>query len=129
MKIKLLSVGKAPKDIDAICGKKAKSAGIILDSVQDFSDKDKKSAIKRESDLILEKINRDDRVFLFDVVGDTSFSDIKLSENNVFIIGGSNGVDDRVREKAYRRISISALTFPHALFKLAAVELLAQKIK
>ncbi len=125
MAVKLLCVGKIPREVDLLCRQKAKEAGISVEIVPDEPDKEKKTAIRRESDAILGKLENADRVFLFDVEGTMRFSDITLARDNVFIIGGSNGVDERVKDCAYCRISLSPLTYPHALFRLFALELLA----
>ncbi len=125
MSVKLLCVGKIPKEVDRLCRRKANETGVCLEVIPDEPDKEKTTAIRRESDAILSKIAGSARVFLFDVEGTTSFSDIRLSRENVFVIGGSNGVDDRVKARAYRRISLSSLTYPHALFRLLALELLS----
>jgi len=40
----------------------------------------------------------------------------------VLVIGGSDGVSDAVRERAGELVSFSAMTFPHELFLVMAVE-------
>lgn len=39
-----------------------------------------------------------------------------------FIIGGSNGVDERIRKAADRRISFGRVTYPHQLMRVISVE-------
>lgn len=39
-----------------------------------------------------------------------------------FVIGGSFGLDPRVKERAVARISLSAMTFPHQLFRVMLAE-------
>lgn len=40
----------------------------------------------------------------------------------IFVIGGSNGFDDSVRERADFRLSFSAFTFPHQLMRVILLE-------
>ena len=49
----------------------------------------------------------------------------KLSQNTsciTFVVGGSFGVSDEVREKCQGRISFSKMTFPHNLFRIMLLE-------
>ncbi len=39
-----------------------------------------------------------------------------------FVVGGSRGVSEEVREAAADRISFSAMTFPHQLFRVMLLE-------
>ncbi|KAF0091210.1 MAG: hypothetical protein FD141_999 [Fusobacteria bacterium] len=46
-----------------------------------------------------------------------------------FIIGGSNGLDNRVLERANFILSFSKVTFPHQLMKLILVEQIYRSLK
>ena len=87
----------------------------------------KDSNIKEESDVLLNTINSKDYNILLDI-NSKEYSSIELSKyidniftninsNITFIIGGSDGVDDRVKEIVNSKISFSKLTFPHGLFR------------
>ena len=39
-----------------------------------------------------------------------------------FVIGGSYGLDDRVKQRADKLISFSDMTFPHTMFRLMLTE-------
>lgn len=88
--------------------------------------------VHEESANILKKIKADDVVYLCDVEGQSmdslAFSkllDQHFSYNQkrlVFVIGGSNGVNEAVKKRARARLSFSKLTFPHQLFRLLLVE-------
>ena len=44
-------------------------------------------------------------------------STLQINSNITFIIGGSNGLNDSIRNKCNELISFSKLTFPHGLFR------------
>lgn len=85
----------------------------------------------KEKELILSKINKKDYNILLDINGD-SLDSIELADkfdklfinysNITFIIGGSEGVSDEVRENVDYRLSFSKLTFPHQLFRVMLLE-------
>jgi len=91
--------------------------------------KDVGIAIKKESEAIISAIKVDDFVILLDLDGQTVDS-IALAEqvekwqtkNICFVIGGSNGVDETVRERADYLWKLSELTFPHQLVRLLLAE-------
>jgi 23S rRNA (pseudouridine1915-N3)-methyltransferase len=84
----------------------------------------KGDAVRDESSRILTTIERDDFVLLFDEYGDalTSPQLAELvnraqysSQNISIVIGGSYGVDDRVKERASASLSLGRVVFPHQL--------------
>ncbi len=98
--------------------------------------KDKNKEI--ESLEILNRLNARDLNILLDIEGE-SYSSLEFSQminqefNNygtiTFIIGGSDGVMDAVRKKVNKRISFSALTFPHGLFRGILLEQIYRTFK
>lgn len=86
---------------------------------------------EKESLDILKQIKPSDFVVLLDVQGD--FIDsleyskyLEKLENEakdiVFVIGGSYGVSDLVKQRANKLLSFSKMTFPHELFRLMFFE-------
>lgn len=86
---------------------------------------------EKESQDILKQIKPSDFVVLLDVQGD--FMDsleyskyLEKLENEakdtVFVIGGSYGVSDSVKQRANKLLSFSKMTFPHELFRLMFFE-------
>ncbi len=86
---------------------------------------------EKESQDILKQIKPSDFVVLLDVQGE--FLDsleyskyLEKLENEakdiVFIIGGSYGVSDLVKQRANKSLSFSKMTFPHELFRLMFFE-------
>ena len=39
-----------------------------------------------------------------------------------FVIGGADGLDPEIKEQAFRTLSLSAMTYPHALARLILIE-------
>lgn len=85
--------------------------------------------VKRESDAILKKMRG--FTVLCDVDGKTLSSEelsavmdkaYLTSPEITFIIGGSRGVDSRVKSSASLRLSFGRMTFPHQLMRLILAE-------
>ena len=88
--------------------------------------------MKEEANNILQKINKNDYVITLEIEG-KSFDSILFSKeleklvtygnsNIVFVIGGSNGLDENVKERSNMALSFSKFTFPHQLMRLILVE-------
>ena len=104
---------------------------VIIDEVVD-------SDIKSEKELILKKIKDNDYVVAMDIDGDgftslefSSFLDktFLITGCITFVIGGSDGLADEVKNRADRRISFSRLTFPHQLFRVILLEQIYRSFK
>jgi 23S rRNA (pseudouridine1915-N3)-methyltransferase len=88
-------------------------------------------AISHESSTLLAKITDKDHVILCELEGQLTDS-IEISrmidfhqthsQDLVFVIGGSLGVDERVKKRANHLWKLSANTFPHALVRLLVLE-------
>lgn len=94
--------------------------------------KDIENIKNKEGSKIIEKIKDREYVILLDVEGKLISSEElagKLGElslsgdsNLVFVIGGSNGVSEEVRQKANFKLSFSKMTFPHQLMRVILLE-------
>lgn len=94
--------------------------------LKDFAPPDE---VRRECDLILPKLQG--FVVLLDIDGKT-LSSVQLAATLekayltqpvvTFVIGGSEGVDERVRSRADLRLSFGRVTFPHQLMRLMLSE-------
>ena len=99
----------------------------------------KDTDINTESDSILNNISSKDYNILLDIKGEKldsiSLSNIISSTftngygNIAFIIGGSNGVNDKVKSIVNKKISFSDLTFPHGLFRGVLLEQIYRSFK
>ncbi len=99
----------------------------------------KDSIIKEEKDELLKHINPKDYNICMDIDG-KEYSSVELSNliNNTFtegygtitfIIGGSDGIDESIKQMCNKRLSFSKLTFPHGLFRGILLEQIYRSFK
>lgn len=98
----------------------------------------KDSDIKSESELILKNINDKDYVVTLEINGNMLTSPTlakKIDEwlmnnpNITFVIGGSEGLDDTIKQRSNYQLSFSNLTFPHQLFRVMLLEQIYRSFK
>ncbi len=134
--IKLICVGKIKEKylIEAIDEyKKRLSKYTKLDIVElpDISYNEIDKVKKEEGKLILKHLKETDNVIILDINGQ-ELSSLELTNklcslesfnsNLCFIIGGSYGLSEEVKERANYKLSFSKLTFPHQLFRVMLLE-------
>ena len=98
----------------------------------------KDSDVKTEGDLILKSIKPNDFVVTMEIEGNLIDS-VTLSSNidnwlmknsNIdFIIGGSNGIDERVKGISNYKLSFGSITYPHGLFRGILLEQIYRSFK
>ena len=89
------------------------------------------SNIKEEKELILKKIDKKDFIITMEIEG-KQLSSVEFSElidkvlinnpNITFIIGGSDGLDNEIKNLSNYKLSFSKMTFPHQLFRVVLLE-------
>lgn len=88
--------------------------------------------IESEGDLILNNIKKNDYVIALSIPGKNisseSFAE-KIKEHYTynssvitFVIGGSNGLDNRVLQRSNYQLSFGKMTYPHQLMRLILLE-------
>jgi 23S rRNA (pseudouridine1915-N3)-methyltransferase len=87
---------------------------------------------KKEGDMILEGLSKDDYLVALDERGRQMTSEglaqfIQARGNDsvrnlIFLIGGAYGLDERVLQRASHKWSLSQLTLPHQLVRLVLAE-------
>lgn len=86
--------------------------------------------IESETKEILSKVSAN-KITLFDVKGENISSEAfaeyfqKYFQTNSelnFVIGGSYGVSNDLKQNSFKKISLSKMTFPHRLFRVMALE-------
>jgi len=148
MNIKIICVGKIKEQYlkDAIgeySKRLSKYCSLIVKELEEekLSDESLSSQeiIKnKEGDKIISSLDKNDYIILLDLKG-KEYSSIELAgiiqkridegKNISFIIGGSYGVSERVKEKANMLLSFSKLTFPHQLFRVILLEQIYRSFK
>ncbi len=86
----------------------------------------------KEGEAILQKLQSDDLLILFDDKGKTFSSEtfalylekLRLSSKKraVFLIGGAYGFSEEIYQRAESKVSLSSMTFSHQMIRLIAVE-------
>ncbi|MDO5788659.1 MAG: 23S rRNA (pseudouridine(1915)-N(3))-methyltransferase RlmH [Fusobacterium sp.] len=105
----------------------------IVELKEDGNDSNRNVSIGKESEDILKTLEKlGGYNILLDIQGKNYSSEEmateieRLAVNGVstinFVIGGSYGVSQRVRENSQMRLSFSKMTFPHQLMRLILTE-------
>lgn len=134
--IKILCVGKIKEKfytqaVNEYIKRLKKYTKLEIIELDDESIGSKEQIIDKESKKILDHIKDEDFTILLDLKG-ISIDSLEFAEridklswqykNIIFIIGGSYGVNNDVRENVKSVISFSKLTFPHQLFRVILLE-------
>lgn len=134
--IKILCVGKIKEAfyqeaIKEYMKRLSKYHKVVIEELPD-------STKQKEEELLLKKINLKDYNIILDIDG-LMLNSIELSNhldktflnhsNITFIIGGSDGLTDKVKQMANFKLSFSKLTFPHQLFRVILLEQIYRSFK
>ncbi len=132
--MKVICVGKIKKSFfkDAILEySKRISKYIKLEIIEVLDEPLEKTALKKEGERILSKIKDSDYVITLEIEGNSlsSLDFARKIENNfnsnknlTFVIGGSYGLSDLVKQRSNYSLSFSRFTFPHQLFRVLLLE-------
>ena len=150
LKIRIIAIGKIKENsirelIDEYSKRLTRYCEMFIfeiDDKEEFSDnkKDIERIVNEESKKIMKQLEKNnDYKILLDIKG-KELNSIELAEkissinnelnkNIVFVIGGSNGVNDEVKNKVDFRLSFSKFTFPHQLFRVMLLEQIYRSFK
>ena len=134
--IKLITVGtikeKYLKDaIDEYTKRIKKYTNIELIEVKDEGLVEESKAISLEAEKIKKHLSPRDYIITMEIEGkqltSEEFSEklnqIQIENSNiVFIIGGSYGLSDEIKQMSKLHLSFSKMTFPHQLFRVLLLE-------
>ena len=141
--IKIITVGsikeKYLKDaIDEYKKRLSKYTNLEIVEVKDEGLVEPAKAISLEEEKILKHINDKDYIITLEIEGKQFSSEefayrldrIQLETSNiVFIIGGSYGLSDNIKNKSKLHLSFSKMTFPHQLFRVLLLEQIYRAFK
>ncbi len=134
--IKIICIGKIKENYlkDAINDYKKRISKYHKIEIVELPD----SNIDNEKELIKKNINSKDYIITMEIEGNM-LSSIELSEkidktfitnpNITFIIGGSTGLHQEIKNISNYKLSFSKLTFPHGLFRLILLEQIYRSFK
>ena len=141
--IKIICVGKIKEAffrdaIDEYKKRLSKYIDVEIIEVQDEGLTDHKTEIKKESEKILKVLNQKDYIITMEIEGkELSSTELankidnifNINNNITFIIGGSYGLSDEIKQLSNFKLSFSKLTFPHQLFRIILLEQIYRAFK
>ena len=140
--IKIICIGKIKEKFyrDAIEEYKkriSKYSKLEIIELEDISD-NIETTLRKERDLILNKLNDKDYIITLEIDGN-NIDSIELSNkinntlinnpNITFIIGGSYGLHEDIKNRSNYKLSFSKMTFPHQLFRIILLEQIYRSFK
>ncbi len=140
--IKIISVGKIKEKyytdaVNEYLKRLSKYTKIDLIEVKD-EDFDISKTLLTEKNNILKYIDDKDYVITLEIEGNEldsvslskKLNDIQLNNPNItFVIGGSYGLHEDIKNRSNYKLSFSKLTFPHQLFRVILLEQLYRSYK
>ena len=134
--IRIITVGnikeKYLKDaIDEYKKRISKYTNLEIIELEDEGLVEKEKAIKLEGNKINRYLNNKDYIITLEIEGKqltsnefaTKIDQILIENSNIsFIIGGSYGISEEIKNKANMHLSFSKMTFPHQLFRVILLE-------
>ena len=93
---------------------------------EELSEKEKEMVKRKEGQRILRLIQPKERVIALTLEGkafrEKEFAAMLQEEAVCFVIGGSLGLSDEVRQRANRELSFGPMTYPHQLMRWILLE-------
>ena len=141
--IKIICVGKIKEKfykeaIEEYKKRLSKYTKLQIIEVDDINLNNEEIIKQKEAELILKHIEQKDYIITMEIEG-KELSSIELSKkieeletinsNITFIIGGSYGLDNKIKNISNYKLSFSKLTFPHQLFRVILLEQIYRSYK
>lgn len=141
--IKIITVGSIKENYlkDAIEEYKkrlSKYTNLEIIELKDEGLVEEEKAKKLEAEKIEKQLGEKDYIITLEIEGKEYTSEefaeklrlIQMESSNItFIIGGSYGLDDRIKQRAKMHLSFSKMTFPHQLFRVILLEQIYRSYK
>ena len=140
--IKIICIGKIKEKfyreaIEEYKKRISKYSKLEIIELEDISD-NIETTLRKERDLILNKLNDKDYIITLEIDGNNIDSiDLSNKINNTlinnsnitFIIGGSYGLHEDIKNRSNYKLSFSKMTFPHQLFRVMLLEQIYRSFK
>ena len=133
--MKIICVGKIKEQYlkDAIqeyLKRLSKYTKVEVVELLDASFQDASKNREVEGEKILSQIKDKDYVITLEING-KEFDSLQFASKNqtLFVIGGSNGLSEAVKQRSNEAISFSKMTFPHQLFRILLLEQIYRSYK
>lgn len=141
--IKIICVGKIKEKylVEAINEYKkrlSKYTKLELIEVPDIDNPSIEVILSKEKELIYKHINPKDFIITLEIEGNMLSSEelakkidniFNANPNITFIIGGSYGLHQDIKNRSNYKLSFSKLTFPHQLFRVNLLEQIYRSFK
>ena len=138
--IKIICVGKIKETFfkEAILEYKKRISKYTKIDIIEVSDESIGNVLEKEKDSILKYLNSKDYIITLEINGKILSSEelskkisntLITNPNITFIIGGSYGLSDKIKEMSDFSLSFSKLTFPHQLFRVILLEQIYRAFK
>ncbi len=141
--IKIIAVGSIKEKylreaIQEYVKRLGKYTNIEIIEVKDEGLLEKEKAMSEEAEKIKKYLSSKDYIITMEINGKemtslelaNKINNILIENSNlVFIIGGSYGLSDSIKDLAKFHLSFSKMTFPHQLFRLLLLEQLYRSYK
>lgn len=138
--IKLICVGKVKENFykEAIKEYIKRLSKYTKLNVIEIYDEPNINGIEKEGLNILKNINDKDYVITLEINGNmltseelsSKIDNILINNSNIdFVIGGSYGLSDKIKQRSNYKLSFSKQTFPHQLFRVMFLEQLYRAFK
>ena len=141
--IKIITIGSIKEQylkdaIDEYKKRISKYTNLEIIELKDEGLVEESKAMKLEAEKIERNLNDRDYIITLEIEG-KEYNSVEFAEklrniqiensNIVFIIGGSYGLADSIKEKAKMHLSFSKMTFPHQLFRVLLLEQIYRAFK
>ena len=141
--IKIITVGSIKEKylkeaIDEYTKRISKYTNIEIIEVKDEGLVEPNKSLILEEEKILKHINDKDYIITLEIEGKelsstelaSTLDKIQLEASTItFIIGGSYGLSQNIKDKAKLHLSFSKMTFPHQLFRVFLLEQIYRSFK
>lgn len=134
--IKVVCVGKIKEKffkeaLEEYIKRLSKYTKLEIIEVSDYSNDNIDIVLSKEKEQIMRYINEKDYIITLEIEGksmnslefaQTIDSILTTNPNITFIIGGSYGIHQDIKDKSKLKLSFSSFTFPHQLFRVILLE-------